>query len=83
MSYNGFIMTSTLSIRLRKEQRDSIRRKAKSLGKTESEFVREVLFRAVDQRPMSERLKGLRTLSFKNVKLEGWRKVIHEHNWRS
>jgi hypothetical protein len=77
-------MTTSLTIRLDKKQREKLRRKAKVLGKSESSLVREALERELDSRPMSERighLKGI--LSSKAAKLEGWRKVIYEHNWRS
>jgi hypothetical protein len=76
-------MTTSLTIRFKKGQREKLRRRAKILGKTESAFVRELVERSIDDRPMSERLKGLKTLSFKNVKLEGWSKTIRDHNWRA
>ncbi len=78
------VMTTSLTIRLEKKLREKLRRKAKVLGKSESAFVRELVDSAIDDRPMGERighLKGI--LSSKGVKLEGWRKVIYEHNWRS
>jgi hypothetical protein len=82
-SYISF-MTTSVTIRMSTSQRDKLRQKAKLLGKTESAFIREVLDRETEPRTMGERIGHLKgTLSFKGVKLEGWRKTIYEHNWRS
>jgi len=77
-------MTTTLTFRLKAEQRRKLRKKAAFFGKSESEFLREMLDRELEERPMSEAIGHLKgTLSFKSVKLEGWRQAIRERNWRS
>jgi len=77
-------MTTTLTFRLDAGQRDKLRRKAKLLGKSESEFLREILDREIEERPMSStvgRLKG--ALSLKAQKQDSWREAIRKRNWRS
>jgi len=77
-------VTTTLTFRLDAEQREKLRRKARLLGKSESEFLREILAREIEGRPMSVRLQKLKgVLSSKSVKMEGWRQAIRERNWRS
>ena len=64
-------------------KRAKLRQKAKLLGKTESAFIREVLDREIDSRPMGERIGHLKgVLSFKGAKMDDWQKSIKENNWR-
>ena len=82
LSYNHN-MTTTITFRLPASERRKLRRRAKLLGKTESELLRELVKEENGSRPMAERLKGLKgVLSSKGVKLDARAKEIHERNWR-
>jgi predicted DNA-binding protein len=77
-------VTTTLTFRLDSEQREKLQRKARLLGKSESEFLREILQREIEERPMSQALKKVKgSLSLKARKPTGWRQTIQQHNWRS
>jgi hypothetical protein len=53
------VNTSTLTIRLPKEQREALRRCARALKKTESEYIRDLVARDLDRRTLSERIGDL------------------------
>jgi hypothetical protein len=55
IGYAAALNTSTLTIRLPFEQRQALRRSAKALKKTESEYIRELLQRELDSRSFGER----------------------------
>jgi hypothetical protein len=78
--------TSTLTIRLPKSQREALRRSAKALQKTESEYIRDLLARDVDNRTLEERLGSLAgsldSSSVKTGKPHPLKKTIRERNWR-
>ncbi len=74
---------TTMTFRLPVAQRNKLRRKARLLGMTESELLRDILSREIEDRPMSKalaKLKGVMKLDY--TKLDGWQKSIHENNWR-
>lgn len=77
--------TSTLTIRLPKEQREALKRWAKALRKTESEYIRELLTRDLDNRSLSERMGDLAG-SLDSSQAIGEphprKAVIRERNWR-
>ncbi len=76
-------MTTSFTFRLDSEKREKLRRKARTLGKTESELLREILDRELETGKKTERLKALAgSLSLKGMKLDGWKKSIRENNWR-
>jgi predicted DNA-binding protein len=77
--------TSTLTIRLPKDQRQALKRCAKALKKTESEYIRDLLARDLDNRTLNERMGDLagsvdssQTIGKPNP-LKG---VIRKRNWR-
>jgi Arc/MetJ-type ribon-helix-helix transcriptional regulator len=77
--------TSTLTIRLPKEQREALRRWAKALNKTESEYIRELLTRDPDNRTLSERMSGLAgSLDSSQAVSERHplKALIRKRNWR-
>jgi len=51
----SLVKTSTLTIRLSMEHRRALRRSAKGLRKTESEFIRDLIARDLDVRTLGER----------------------------
>jgi Arc/MetJ-type ribon-helix-helix transcriptional regulator len=77
--------TSTLTIRLPSEQREALKRSAKALKKTESEYIRELLQRDLDTRPFGERaghLIGCLDSSQTVGDPHPLRALIRERNWR-
>ncbi len=82
MSYD-WPVTTTLTFRLEAKQRKKLREKAAFFGKSESAFLRELLDRELDERPMSERIGHLKgTLSLKGKKQDSWGEHIRKQNWR-
>ena len=77
--------TSTLTIRLPQEQREALRRCARALKKTESEYIRNLLARDLDRRTLSERigdLAGSLDSSQTAGKPHPLKEVIRKRNWR-
>lgn len=75
-------METTFTFRMSAKQRAKLRRRAKLFQKSEAEFVREVLDRELDDRPMGERLKHLKGSLVLPKDNDPWRKLIRKHNWR-
>jgi 23S rRNA A2030 N6-methylase RlmJ len=77
--------TSTLTIRLPVEQREALKRSAQALKKTESEFIRDLLQRELDSKPLNERLGHL-IGCLDSTQTVGdphpLRDLIRERNWR-
>ena len=77
-------MTTTLTFRMEKEQREKLRKRAAALGKSESELLREILDRELDERPLSERIGHLAgSISLPRDKGDEWAKHIRKQNWRT
>jgi len=77
--------TSTLTIRLPKEQREALRRSARVLKKTESEYIRDILARDLDTRTIGERigrLAGSLDSSETTGEAHLLKEMIRERNWR-
>lgn len=77
--------TSTLTIRLPKEQREALKRSAKALKKTESEYIRELLQRDLDSRPFGGQighLAGCLDSSQTTGEPHPLKTLIRERNWR-
>lgn len=76
-------MTTTLTIRLDKKQREKLRSRAKALRESESELVRRMLYRELEPRPMGERIAHLKGALGKPIgEPDEWEKSLREHNWR-
>jgi predicted transcriptional regulator len=79
------VNTSTLTIRLPKEQREALRRCAKALKKSESEYIRDLLARALDNRTLGERMGDLAGSLDSSKKIgapHALKEVIRKRNWR-
>jgi hypothetical protein len=78
--------TSTLTIRLPKEQREALRRSAKALKKTESEYIRDLLARDLEAVPIAKKIAHLAgVLDTREAAIPAdndLRHVIRKHNWR-
>lgn len=77
--------TSTLTIRLPQQQREALKRCAKALKKTESEYIRDLLQRDLDSRPFGERaghLAGCVDSTRASGEPHPLKELIRERNWR-
>jgi hypothetical protein len=75
--------TTTITIRMDEALRKALEERARERGTTVSEVAREIMRKALDDRPMRERIGHLRgSLSLDTANLDGWRKSIYERNWR-
>ena len=75
---------TTFTFRLGVELREKFHRKARLLGKSESEFLREILNRELEDRSTAAPIGHLKgTLSLRNQKQGGWRQTIKDRHWRS
>ena len=72
----------TLTVRTDKQLRRALERRAGSLGKTVSEFVRETLEDAVAERSLAERTGHVKGQLELPQPAEPWRQQIKERNWR-
>jgi hypothetical protein len=84
--YSLGMATSTLTIRLPKEQREALRRSAKALKKTESEYIRDLLARDLDAAPIGKKIAHLAgVLDSREAVIpadKDFRHAIRGHNWR-
>src|SRR5258708_11401303 len=85
IAYFSSVKTSTLTIRLSQDQREALRRCAKALKKTESEYIRDLLALDLDSRTLRERignLAGSLDSSQTFGKPHPMKEVIRKRNWR-
>ncbi len=78
--------TSTLTIRIPKEQRAALKRAAEAVKKTESEYIRDLLDRDLDARTFGERvghLAGSVDSSETTGAPHPLKQLIRERNWRT
>lgn len=75
-------MEKMLTIRLNKEQDLALTRRAKALGKTRSEVVRELIERGLDEEPLGRRIAHLKGVLSLHDPKEPARRRIKERNWR-
>ena len=77
-------MTTSLTVRLPKKQREQLRSQAKALGESESELVRRMLDRELEPRPLGERIAHLKGKLGPAIRPpDEWSKQIRKNNWRS
>ncbi len=79
--------TSTLTIRLPQEQRDTLKETAKRLQKSESDFIRELLAREFEQVSFAERAGEFMGCIESNLTAPdepvSFREAIRRNNWRA
>jgi hypothetical protein len=71
-----------LTIRLASAQDAALTRRARLLGKTRSELVRELIERGLETPPMEDRIGHLRGRLALTVPKSRWHKALKERNWR-
>jgi hypothetical protein len=76
-------MTTTLSIRLARQEREALARLASQKGRTLSAFVREILKQALGTKSPRRDTRHLRgRLRLSQAAVDPWRRQIRERNWR-
>jgi hypothetical protein len=77
-------MTTTLTFRLPKKQRNKLRSRAKALGKSEAALLRDLLDRELEPKTLGERIGHLAgTLGEPTGEPDEWEKSLRAHNWRA
>ena len=77
-------MRTTLTIRTDEALREELAKRARAQGKTLSQFVREILQAALNERPIEARAGHLkRRLMLREQATEPWRETLRQHNRRS
>lgn len=76
-------MSTTITIRTDEPLRERLEKRAAASGKSLSELVRELLEKALDDRPLGEKVGHLRgRLRLPREPGDPWRRQIRERNWR-
>jgi hypothetical protein len=75
-------MDKTITIRLDRRQDEALTRRAKTLGKTRSALIREILNHALSETPISERAGHLKGSIELTKPVDVWGKHIKKQNWR-
>ncbi len=75
-------MEKTITIRLDREQDEALTQRAKTVGKTRSALVRELLAQALSERPISERAGHLEGSIQLPKPKDAWSKHLRKQNWR-
>ena len=75
-------MDRTITVRLDQEQDEALTRQARTLGKTRSALVRELLGEALSESPVSERAEHLKGSVELRKPLDAWGKHLRKQNWR-
>jgi metal-responsive CopG/Arc/MetJ family transcriptional regulator len=76
-------MGTTLTIRADDRLRDALDERARTLGTTRSQLVRDILEDALVERPLGDRISRLRGTVRVPRTRNGWRREIRSRNWRS
>ena len=77
-------MRTTLTIRTDEALRDGLAKLASAQGRTLSDLVREILERALAERPLLGRIGHLRgKLRLRPPEAGTWRERLRAQNWRS
>ena len=75
-------MDKTLTIRLDKDQDADLSRRAKALGKTRSELVRELIGKGLEEQPLGRKIGHLKGVLNMPDSKDALRRRIKERNWR-
>jgi hypothetical protein len=71
-----------MTIRLSEEEDSAITSRAKALGRTRSDVVRDLIARGLQDQPVGRRIAHLRGRLGLPAAKGGWRKQLRERNWR-
>ncbi len=71
-----------LNVRMDRELRQSLDRRAAEFGVSVSELVRDILEQELASRPLVDRIGALRGSLDAPPPVTGWRRRIRDQNWR-
>jgi len=75
-------MGKTLTVRLRRTQDEALTARARAMGKTRSELVRDLIDQGLEERPLGRRIGHLKGRLEVPAPKAGWQRRIKERNWR-
>ena len=75
-------MDKTLTIRLNNSQDEALTARARVLGKTRSELVRELIDSGLEERPLGHRIGHMKGRLDVPSPRAGWQRRIKDRNWR-
>ncbi len=75
-------MDKTLTIRLDKRQDEALTQRAKTLGKTRSALVRDLIEKGLEEQPLGLRIGHLKGVLDMPEPKDPLRRRIRERNWR-
>ncbi|MBI3049746.1 MAG: ribbon-helix-helix protein, CopG family [Acidobacteria bacterium] len=75
-------MERILTIRLGTGQDQALTVRARALGKTKSELVRDLIEQAVTDEPLGRRARRLKGRLQLPRPTSGWRRTLRDRNWR-
>jgi predicted transcriptional regulator len=75
-------MDKTLTIRLDKDQDEALSRRAKALGQTRSELVRELIEKGLEEQALGRKVGHLKGILNLPDSKDALRRRIKERNWR-
>ena len=71
-----------LTVRLNKDQDKALTRRAKALGKSRSEVVRELITKGLEEEPLGRKIAHLKGILHVPSPKDAVRRRIKERNWR-
>lgn len=75
-------MSKTIAVRVDPELEKALEDRARTSGTTVSDVVRETLREAFAERPLAERIRGLRGALSIREDDDAWRRALRSRNWR-
>jgi len=76
-------MSGILTIRIDPARRAKLKRSAQAAGKNESQFVRDLIARELDAKPLGDRIRRLRgSIALPRKSSDAWRRALRARNWR-
>jgi hypothetical protein len=75
-------MGKTITVRIDESQDAALTRRAKALGRTRSQLVRELIGRGLEEQPLGRSLGHLKGRLGLPTPRSGWRRQIKARNWR-
>jgi hypothetical protein len=75
-------MGSTLTVRLNDAHDKALTRRAKALGLTRSQVVRDLIEKGLDDQPLARSIGHVRGRLELSAAASGWRRHIKSRNWR-
>jgi len=75
-------MRKTIAVRVDAELEKALEDRARTSGTTVSDVVRETLREAFAERPLAERISGLKGALRIRDDDDPWRRALRERNWR-